>query len=627
MSFPPQFLDEIRARLALADAIGPRVRLVRRGREHVGLCPFHNEKTPSFTVSEDKGFFHCFGCGAHGDVIGFAMRIDNLTFPEAVERLAAAAGLAMPVRTPEDRERAKERTSLYTVLEAACAWFEARLAGDEGEAARDYLVRRGLDADTIAKFRLGWAPDSRGALKRALAGQGVSETMMVAAGLLVVPDDGGAAYDRFRGRIVFPIGDRSGRVVAFGGRALGEGKPKYLNSPETPLFHKGALLYGLALARKPARDAGEAIVAEGYMDVIALHRAGFENAVAPLGTALSETQIRELWRLAPEPVICFDGDAAGRGAAYRAVERALPLLQPGLSLRFAALPAGDDPDSFISRRGAQEFRDALAAARPLADLLWEMEAGGRPVDTPERRAGVKKRLYESADRIGDVTVRGYYKDQFNKRLRQAIEVRKRPVRRRGRAPARTFDPDRPPEPPLPDSLGTGTNGVSERRERYLVAMIVHHPELLGAVEEAFATIEIASAELDGLRRAVLEAASAKSDLDSETLKRHLSAQGLATAVERLELPLGWSERRLGDRNAPPDVSRSKLEKEWRGAVALHQAGMLEAELRAAYEVYAESRSEEALERFNALRRHFRRETGGEASLDDMESSLGRGNAV
>ena len=627
MSFPPQFLDEIRARLALAEVIGRRVRLVRRGREHVGLCPFHNEKTPSFTINEDKGFFHCFGCGAHGDVIGFAMRLDNLTFPEAVERLARTAGLEPPARTPEDKERAKERTSLYTVIEAACAWFEARLAGDEGKAARDYLVCRGLDAGTIAEFRLGWAPDARGALKRALAKQGVSETMMTAAGLLIVPDGGGGAYDRFRGRIVFPIADRAGRVVGFGGRAWGEGKPKYLNSPETPLFHKGALLYGLALARKPARDAGEVIVAEGYMDVIALHRAGFRNAVAPLGTALTETQIRELWRLAPEPVICFDGDTAGRSAAYRAAERALPLLRPGHSLRFIALPAGDDPDSVIARRGAQAFRDTLAAARPLADILWEMEVGGRPVDTPERRADMEARLKACARRIGDLTVRSHYENHFRSNLWETFKGRRASTRRGRPAGARGAAQTRPPEPRLPDPLGSGTGGVSERRERLLVTMILHHPELLGAVEDEFATVDIASPDLDGLRRAILEMAPEESGLDSEALKRHLSAQGNSAVIERMTASLDWSERHLEDEFPRRGASCSELEREWRDVLALHQGSTLDDELQAAYETYTETRSEEALERFNALRRRVERRAGRDASLGELDSPPGHGNAA
>ncbi|MCH7944024.1 MAG: DNA primase, partial [Proteobacteria bacterium] len=277
MSFSPEFLDEIRLRVTLSDSISRRVPLTRKGREFAGLCPFHKEKTPSFTVNDEKGFFHCFGCGAHGDVIGFEMRMDGLSFPEAVERLAGVAGLALPKQTPEDRQRTKQRTSLYGVMEAACVWFEQRLADAGGGRARDYLADRGVSAETIAEFRLGWAPDSRGALKQALAAQGISQAMMSEAGLTGTPEDGGKPYDRFRGRIIFPITDRGGRLVAFGGRALGDGMPKYLNSPETLLFHKGRLLYGLALARKPAHDAGEIIVAEGYMDVIAFQHAGLQH--------------------------------------------------------------------------------------------------------------------------------------------------------------------------------------------------------------------------------------------------------------------------------------------------------------------------------------------------------------
>ncbi|MFQ5984733.1 MAG: DNA primase, partial [Alphaproteobacteria bacterium] len=366
MTITPQFLDEIRSRVPLADLIGRRVRLVRRGREHVALCPFHSEKTPSFTVSEDKGFFHCFGCGAHGDVIAFLMRIDGLSFPEAVVRLAREAGLPLPARDPAARARAKRDMSLYAVLEAACAWFEERLQATGGKAARDYLARRGVDDGTLRAFRLGWAADERAALKTALAAQGVSEATMLGAGLVVAPDDGRAPFDRFRGRIMFPIIDLSGRVIAFGGRALADKGPKYLNSPETPLFHKSSVLYGLAEARKAARETGTVVVTEGYMDVLALHRAGFRNAVAPLGTALSETQMTVLWRLAPEPILCFDGDAAGRRAAWAAAERALTVLRPGRSLRFATLPKGEDPDSLVARRGADAMRVVLERARPLA---------------------------------------------------------------------------------------------------------------------------------------------------------------------------------------------------------------------------------------------------------------------
>ena len=333
MAFPPGFLDELRGRISLPGLVSRQVKLERRGREFAGLCPFHTEKTPSFYVVEDKNFFHCFGCGAHGDAIGFVMRADNLDFLEAVEKLAGEAGLAVPQSTPEEREKAQRQKTLLETLEAAAAFYEARLWSPAGSTARNYLGARGLDADTIRRFRLGWAPDDRQSLKRALVAD-FSEALLVEAGLLHRPEEG-EAFDYFRNRVMFPIGDRAGRIIAFGGRVLADGQPKYLNSPESPIFQKGRVLYGWSAARAAAADRRDAIVTEGYMDVIALHRAGFASAVAPLGTALTEYQLEELWRLGPEPILCFDGDAAGQRAAARALRRALPLLRPGRSLRFA----------------------------------------------------------------------------------------------------------------------------------------------------------------------------------------------------------------------------------------------------------------------------------------------------
>src|SRR6266566_10131374 len=315
MAFPPGFLDELRARVPLGSLVGRRVRLTRKGREHAGLCPFHNEKTPSFYVVEDKGFFHCFGCGAHGDAIGYVMRADNLDFIEAIERLAAEAGLAVPQQTPQERERAQRQKTLLEALAAAADFYEQRLWSSAGTRARDYLTARGLDEETIRRFRLGWAPEDRQALRRAL-GKDFPEQMLVEAGLVRMPEHGGNPYDYFHARVMFPIGDRAGRTIAFGGRTIGDDQPKYLNSPDTPLFEKGRVLYGWAAARANiARDADPigpgVIVTEGYMDVIALHRAGFSTAVAPLGTALTEFQLQELWRLAREPVLCLDSDKAG----------------------------------------------------------------------------------------------------------------------------------------------------------------------------------------------------------------------------------------------------------------------------------------------------------------------------
>ncbi len=336
MAFPPRFLEDIRDRVGLADVVGRRVKLIRKGREHLGLCPFHTEKTPSFTVNEDKGFYHCFGCGAHGDVISFIQNTENLSFPEAVEQLAGMAGLAMPEETPEERARMQRQAGLAEAAEAAAHWFAARLRDAAGKAALGYLAERGVDDAALRRFRLGFAPDSREALKQALTGQGFTEAVLVEAGLLIQPEDGRPSYDRFRGRVIFPIADRKGRVVAFGGRILEGDGPKYLNSPETPLFHKGRMLYNMDHAVPAARDGAEVVVAEGYMDVIALDRAGFHAAVAPLGTALTEDQIAALWKLSDEPVLCFDGDEAGGRAAARAADRALPLLRCGPASRCAS---------------------------------------------------------------------------------------------------------------------------------------------------------------------------------------------------------------------------------------------------------------------------------------------------
>jgi DNA primase len=427
MAFPPEFLDELRHRVPLAQAIGRRVQLRKRGREYVGLCPFHNEKTPSFTVNEDKGFFHCFGCGAHGDVIGFAMQTDGLDFPEAVERLAQEAGLTVPRATPQDRERAQARATLIEVMEAACIWFERQLRLPAGRPGLDYLRGRGFDDATIRRFRLGFAPPARPGgeclIRAALAREGAGEEVLVEAGLVKRPEDGRAAFDYFRNRVIFPIADRRGRVVGFGGRNLGDGQPKYLNSPDTPLFQKGGMLYGLAQAREAAVKREEAIVVEGYTDVIALHRAGFETAVAPLGTALTEAQIEALWRLAPEPVLCFDGDEAGRRAAMRAAERALPLLEPGRSLSFAELPPGEDPDSLIGRRGVAAMRDVLARVEPLVDVIWRAETAGRRFDTPERRADLRRRLRDRSRQIAERTVSQQYLAEFERRLDRAFSRR------------------------------------------------------------------------------------------------------------------------------------------------------------------------------------------------------------
>ena len=535
MAFPPRFLDELRARVSLAQVVGRRVRLTRRGREFVGLCPFHKEKTPSFSVVEDKGFYHCFGCGAHGDVIGFMMQTANMSFPEAVEDLARQAGLEVPKQSREEREHLERQATLEEVVEAACVFFEEALHVPEGREARLYLERRGLDLGTIRRFRLGYAPEGRDVLKRALLSR-FPEALLVEAGLLRRPEEGGESFDYFRSRVIFPIGDRRGRIIAFGGRVLGEGQPKYLNSPETPLFQKGRVLYGWAQARAAAAREPSAIVTEGYMDVIALHRVGFATAVAPLGTALTETQIEELWRLAPEPVLCFDGDAAGLRAAGRALERALPLLKPGHSLKFATLPEGEDPDTLVLHEGVAAIRGLLERARPLAEVLWEMETA-HPIATPEQRAALERRLEDRVRVIADRSVQEHYRSFFRNRLFHEFRRAKSAGRRRGHD--EKMGPNagiRLRSRPAFEGTPRGEPTINRRHQQEtLLAALLNHPFLLGEVVEDVAGMHLAP-DLDKLWHEILRLHALNPDLDSAGLAIQLRQNGFARVVEGVLSP-------------------------------------------------------------------------------------------
>jgi DNA primase len=592
MAFPPGFLDELRGRISLAGLVGRRVRLVRRGREFGGLCPFHHEKTPSFYVVEDKNFFHCFGCGAHGDAIGFVMRADNLDFLEAVERLAAEAGLAVPQATPEEREKARRQKTLLETLEAAATFYEARLWSPAGAAARSYLEARGLDPDTIRRFRLGWASDDRQALRRALAAD-CTEALLVEAGLLHQPENG-EPFDYFRGRVMFPIGDRAGRVIAFGGRVVGDGQPKYLNSPESPVFEKGRVLYGWSAARAASADGGAAIVTEGYMDVIALNRAGFASAVAPLGTALGEFQLQELWRLGPEPILCFDGDAAGQRAAIRALRRALPLLRPGHSLRFATLPAGEDPDSLIRRAGRESFDEVVAAARPLSGMLWEIELGAGPVDTPERRADLDRRLTEDVALIADPTVRTEYRRFVRGQL---FAMSRLPSGRRSAAPARpAFARERP---------ASGALRAAARVQReILFRILLNAPSLIEEVAEEFAALDLPEAELDKLRREILEIEALRPGLDAPALRQHLLLNGFAATVDALFSPSVDSSF-LIRRSAPGEPRR-----EWAHVIGMLVGGERSA-LAEASNHLLDDVSTASWERFLAVRERALRQGGAD----------------
>lgn len=418
MKIPASFIEEIKSRLRVSELVARSVNLRRHGHEFMGLCPFHKEKTPSFTVNDEKGFFHCFGCGAHGDIISFIMQNESLGYMESLERAASLAGLAMPQFSREEIAREAKVESQQQIIEAVCAWFEAQLELPEGRIGRDYIASRGLSGDTVTRFRIGYAPDNRDSLTRAMREKNISEAQLIEAGVLISVDNK-TPYARFRRRLIFPIRDRKSRVVAFGGRILpgepNDKAPKYLNSPETALFHKGRMFYNYDLARKAAIDAGKLIVCEGYMDVIALAQAGYPQAVAPLGTAITAEQLQLAWQTVDEPTLCLDGDTAGGRAMLRAAHLALPLLNPGKSLRFARLPQGDDPDSMLRRGEAQRFEEALTMAQPLAQIIWR-DVVKTTADTPEMKAAQEEALMRQAEQIKHPTVKQYYRGYFREQL-------------------------------------------------------------------------------------------------------------------------------------------------------------------------------------------------------------------
>ncbi len=459
MSKLKTFAQQLKDRVPVSEIIGKHVTLKRRGKEWVGLSPFTKEKTPSFTVNDEKQFWHCFSSGKHGDIFSFLTETQNLSFMEALREVAAHAGMEVPRFQKNDPQQDDNQQKLLRATTAACLFFEKQLQSAIGEQSRAYLKKRGISSETLKKFRIGFAPQKRNALKTQLRKEGFSETCLLEAGLLIKPDQG-ETYDRFRDRIIFPIGDPRGTIIGFGGRARREdATAKYLNSPETPLFHKGGVIYGLAQARKPAFDAGKLLVLEGYMDVLSLHEAGIHHAVAGMGTALTEEQLRLIWRITPEPVICLDGDAAGRRAASRLMARALPELRSGHGLRFAALPEGKDPDELIRQEGRAALERVLAAAEPLSEALYREEVEKTPLKTPEAKAELEKRVQEILGRIQDPDLRRHYRQSFRQRLRDLFWKMER---WRG-------------QPNAPRAAGRTPDGAAEQ-ERILLGMMIAAPK-------------------------------------------------------------------------------------------------------------------------------------------------------
>ena len=659
MRFTPQFLDELKARLPVSEVVGKRVKLIRSGREYKGLSPFNKEKTPSFFVNDQKEAWFDFSSGKNGSIFDFVMLTEGVTFPEAVERLAQMAGVALPKVSPEEQQRSARAKSLYDVMDLAAKFFETTLASRAGAKARGYLADRGLTAATQVQFRLGFAPGDRFALKEHLGSHGIPVGDMIEAGLLVSGDDIPVPFDRFRDRVMFPITDSRGRVIAFGGRAMEKDvAAKYLNSPETPLFHKGHTLYNIAMAREAmhngAKTGVQLVAVEGYVDVIAMVTAGFPASVAPLGTALTEDQLGLLWKMADEPVLCFDGDKAGVRAAYRAMDLALPRLKPGKSLKFALLPEGQDPDDLLRAAGREAVAEVINAARPLGQMLWARETEGHSFDTPERRAALEARVNEVTASIQDESVRKYYRQDFNDRLRQFFAPaqgqgfggRQFPPRGQGQGSGNWRGPQKGPWQPGAKRPEVGSRNtpyvvVSQQmaasplhrgfrtsvplREALILQAALNYPWLLHDHLEELSLLEFRHAGAEQLKAALIDVAAHSSDhasgLDPETLRAELKSRNLTEVMERIAAAITtqsvWGAR--------PDAAPEDVLITWQQLVALHrQWHSLTKELKDAEQALGQDASETNYLRLRDVKDRLSKMDGTEALIEGFGASSGRG---
>jgi DNA primase len=675
MRFTPQFLDELRARLPVSEVVGRRVKLKKAGREFKGLSPFQQEKSPSFTVNDQKGFYHDFSSGKHGDIISFLMETEGVSFTEAVERLASMAGLALPAATPDAARHEQRRKTLHDVMEMAAKFFADTLASRNGAKARGYLGDRGISPAVQLQFRIGYAAGERFALKEYLGAQGIPVEDMVEAGLLVAGDDIPVPYDRFRDRVMFPITDLRNRVIAFGGRALEKDvAAKYMNSPETPLFHKGDNLYNLAPARLATHNGGTLVVVEGYVDVIAMVGAGFAASVAPLGTALTENQLALLWKMADEPILCFDGDKAGQKAAWRAADLALPHLKPGKSLRFALLPEGQDPDDLARSGGRGAVEEVIGAARGLADVIWSREIEGGSFATPERRAALEARIGELSNGIRDEVVRRYYRQDFSERLQRSFA----PEGGRGGygrgnfrgngggnfggesgrrfAPRSTFTPgaagrfatagrgqasagsqtiNRGPYQAASAQLATspimrGQRSAISRREALILQSLINHPWLLHDHLEEVAALEMAHPEANKLRAGIIAAFakdhhhSPEPSEQAEKMRADLEAGGFSQVLQRVEKAITtaavWGTQ--------PGAAREDVLSTWHQLVSLHrQWHSLLRELKDAELALGEEASEANLAWLRDVKARLEEVDGTEALIEGFGDSSGRSQRV
>jgi DNA primase len=671
MRFTPQFLDELRARLPVSEVVGRRVKLKRAGKEWKGLSPFQQEKSPSFTVNDQKGFYHDFSSGKHGDIISFLMETEGVGFTEAVERLASMAGVPVPAATPDAARHEQRRKTLHDVMELSAKFFADTLASRNGAKARGYLADRGISPAVQLQFRIGYAASERFALKEHLGAQGISVDDMVEAGLLVSGDDIPVPYDRFRDRVMFPITDLRGRVIAFGGRALEKDvAAKYMNSPETPLFHKGDNLYNLPAARLAAHNGAQLVVVEGYVDVIAMVGAGFAGSVAPLGTALTENQLALLWKMADEPILCFDGDKAGQKAAWRAADMALPHLKPGKSLRFALLPEGQDPDDLARSGGRGAVEEVISAARGLADVIWSREIEGGTFATPERRAALEARIHELSNAIRDEVVRRYYRQDLAERLQRtfAPEGGRGGYNRggyRGAAgnfagesgrrfgPRASFTPgaagrfeprggraqvspgsqtiNRGPYQAASPQLATspimrGQRSSISRREALILQSLINHPWLLHDHLEEVAALELAHPEANKLRAGIIAAFAGdhhhnpEASEQAEKMRADLEARGFSQALQRVELAITTS----AVWGAQTGAAREDVLSTWHQLVSLHrQWHSLLRELKDAELALGEEASEANLAWLRDVKARLEEVDGTEALIEGFGESSGR----
>jgi DNA primase len=652
MRFTPQFLDELKARLPVSEVVGRRVKLQRSGRELKGLSPFNKEKTPSFFVNDQKEAWFDFSSGKNGSIFDFVMLTEGVTFPEAVEQLAQMAGVALPKVSHEEQVRDQRRKTLYDVMDLAAKFFETTLASRVGAKARGYLADRALDPATQIKFRLGYATSERFALKEHLGSHGIPVEDMIEAGLLIAGGDIPVPFDRFRDRVMFPIADIRGRIIAFGGRAMEKDAPaKYLNSPETPLFHKGGTLYNIAAARQAAHDGAPIVVVEGYVDVIAMVTAGYAATVAPLGTALTEDQLALLWKMADEPVLCFDGDGAGMRAAFRAVELAMPRLKPGKSLKFALLPQGQDPDDLVRSAGREAVVEVIDASRPLAQMLWARETEGHTFDTPERRAALEARINEVTTGIADEAVRKYYRQDFQERLRaffapaqgsrgnfpqrgQPREAWRERPKEGGKGPwQRNGAPNRPevgshntPYVVVSQQLASsplhrGARTSVPLREALILQAALNYPWLLHDHLEELASLEFRNTDAERLKGALIDIAAHAAAAEPETIRAELAARHLSEVMDRVESAITtasvWGSR--------PDAAPDDVLVTWQQLVALHrQWHSLTKELKDAEQALGQDASEANYLRLRDVKTRLERMDGTDALIEGFGASSGRG---